>query len=72
MNQLISDPTRQPADTEHGARAIPSLGPLDEPAPPKGAGSEPEYFSGEPVEEPPKFRVMTRRPRPPVSWLQAH
>jgi hypothetical protein len=72
MNQLIGDPTRQPADAERGAAAIHSTGAVDQPAPPKGAGSEPEYFPGEPVTEPPKFQLAARRSRPRVSWLQAH
>jgi len=72
MSQLISDAAKRLADTEPGAKVPPSTVPVNESTPPKGAGSEPEYFPGTPGEDREKFRPPARHPRLAVSWLQAH
>ena len=72
MNQPITEPTAQLVDLEPGAKGFALVRRPDEPAAPKGAGSEPECFPGIPGGEPPKFRPPARHPRLAVSWLQAH
>jgi len=65
-------PKPSPEGPQLGPQSPRTPYPADEPIDPKGQGSEPDYFPGNPGSESPKFRPSARRPRLTVSWLQSH
>jgi hypothetical protein len=72
-------PKQPPEDPELGPKGPRKPYPVDEPIDPKGAGSEPDYFPGQPGGDLPKLRQMSHHRRPRVrhrrilvTWHQAH
>jgi hypothetical protein len=77
VERQSKQPPEDPERVQGGSRRP---HPVDEPADPRGKGSEPDYFPGKPAGDLPKLgrslqvrqAAGSRQPRLLVGWLQAH